>query len=110
MEASHPLLERMYEASTIEAALISAWRLGQHTFICSSFNNAFPVCSNYIVLNERVISTWMMKWKGSGCGLILKYSLSICVEKLRKTMKKIRISRLWAETWIWDLPNIKQKC
>jgi hypothetical protein len=24
MEASHPLLERMYEASTIEAALISA--------------------------------------------------------------------------------------
>jgi hypothetical protein len=72
-----------------------------------SFSN-----KDYIMSNERVTSEqWIGKdLEGIGCGLILMYCPSICLEELRKTIRKtsVRIADLRAEIWAWDLPNMKQ--
>jgi hypothetical protein len=90
---------------------LTLFRLPFCFFVCSLFNDPFPVKTDYIALNDS--DEWMINWKGlgrNGRRLISRKYSGICLEGLRKLPKtSVRIACLRAEFWTRDLPNTNQE-
>jgi hypothetical protein len=83
-------------------------------FACGLFYGAFSETKTRSI--QGGMKGWQVLWigkdlEGSGCGLILRHSPGIRLERLRKTTKtSVRMGSPRAEMWTWALPTTKQEC